>query len=98
ARHLPQLTWTPPQATYLAWLDASALGLTTRASAEELAVVSDLAGPAKFFLDEAQVALSSGHVFGRGGENAVRLNFATRPEILTAAVTQMGEAAATLER
>lgn len=96
ATHLPQVTWTPPQATYLAWLDASALGLAASASAEALAVVSDLAGPAKFFLDEAQVALSSGHVFGQGGENSVRLNFATRPEILTEAVTRMGAAAAAM--
>ncbi|GAA4512904.1 MalY/PatB family protein [Brevibacterium yomogidense] len=90
--HLPQVSWTPPQATYLAWLDASALGLSAAASADALAVVSDLAGPAEFFLEEARVALSSGHVFGRGGEDAVRLNFATRPEILTDAVTRMGRA------
>lgn len=90
--HVPQVSWTPPQATYLAWLDASALGLSAEASADALAVVSDLAGPAKFFLDEARVALSSGHVFGRGGEDAVRLNFATRPEILTEAVIRMGRA------
>lgn len=90
--HLPEVTWTPPQATYLGWLDASALGLSAAASADALAVVSDLAGPAKFFLDEARVALSSGHVFGRGGEDAVRLNFATRPDILTEAITRMGRA------
>ena len=92
--HLPQVTWRPPQATYLAWLDASALGLAAPESADALAVVSDLAGPAKFFLEEAQVALSSGHVFGRGGGDAVRLNFATRPEILSDAVRRMGRAAA----
>lgn len=94
AEHLPQVTWTPPQATYLAWLDASALGLPAPASADALATVSDLAGPAQFFLDEARVALSSGHVFGHGGEDAVRLNFATRPDILAEAVTRMGAAAA----
>ena len=91
--HLPQVTWHPPQATYLAWLDASALQLSAPASGEALAIVSDVAGPARFFLDEARVALSSGHVFGRGGSDAVRLNFATRPDLLSEAVRRMGEAA-----
>lgn len=91
--HLPQVTWRPPQATYLAWLDASALQLSAPASGEALAIVSDVAGPARFFLDEARVALSSGHVFGRGGSDAVRLNFATRPDLLSEAVRRMGEAA-----
>ena len=91
--HLPQVTWRPPQATYLAWLDASALQLSAPASGEALAVVSDVAGPARFFLDEARVALSSGHVFGRGGSDAVRLNFGTRPDLLSEAVRRMGAAA-----
>ena len=91
--HLPQVSWRPPQATYLAWLDASALQLSAPASGEALAIVSDVAGPARFFLDEARVALSSGHVFGRGGSDAVRLNFATRPDLLSEAVRRMGEAA-----
>ena len=91
--HLPQVTWRPPQATYLAWLDASALQLSAPASGEALAVVSDVAGPARFFLDEARVALSSGHVFGRGGSDAVRLNFGTRPDLLSEAIRRMGAAA-----
>jgi len=37
-------------------------------------------------------ALSSGHVFGTGGADHVRLNFATRPDILTAAITCMARA------
>ena len=87
------MSWRPPQATYLAWLDASALQLSAPASGEALAIVSDVAGPARFFLDEARVALSSGHVFGRGGSDAVRLNFATRPDLLSEAVRRMGAAA-----
>ncbi|WDZ83723.1 MalY/PatB family protein [Micromonospora cathayae] len=61
-------------------------------TAGEPGVVSEVAGPAKMFLDRARVALSSGHVFGTGGSGFVRLNFATSPAILTDAVTRMGRA------
>mgnify|MGYP006360624783 CR=1 FL=1 len=53
------------------------------------AAVSDLAGPAQFLLDKAQVALSSGHVFGSGGKGHVRLNYATSQSILTTAIDRM---------
>ncbi len=61
-------------------------------AATDRAVASDLAGPARMFLDRARVALSSGHVFGAGGAGFVRLNFATSPAVLTEAVTRMGRA------
>ena len=48
--------------------------------------------PARFFLEHARVAVSSGHVFGSGGAGHVRLNFATHPDILTAAITRMAHA------
>jgi cysteine-S-conjugate beta-lyase len=57
-------------------------------------VVADLAGPARWFLDHARVALSSGHVFGTGGSGHVRLNFATSQAILTEAISRMGRALA----
>ena len=63
-------------------------------AAAGLAVVSDLSGPARWFLDHARVALSSGHVFGTGGAGHVRLNFATSRAILTEAVSRMGRALA----
>lgn len=56
---------------------------------EGLAVVSDLSGPARWFLDHARVALSSGHVFGIGGAGHVRINFATSRAILIEAVSRM---------
>ncbi|CCH75896.1 putative cystathionine beta-lyase [Nostocoides japonicum T1-X7] len=92
AERLPGVTVTPPEGTYLAWLDCTALGLDEGSAAEGPGVVSELAGPARFFLDHARVALSSGHVFGSGGAGRVRLNFATRPDILTEAVARMAEA------
>jgi cysteine-S-conjugate beta-lyase len=89
---LPQVRYTPPESTYLAWLDCRALGLHDPAAGTGSHVVSDLAGPARMFLDHARVALSSGHVFGTGGAGFVRLNFATSPAILTQAIERMADA------
>jgi cystathionine beta-lyase len=89
--HLPRVKCLRPQGTYLAWLDCQQLGFDEGA-ADGLAVVADLSGPARWFLDHARVALSSGHVFGTGGAGHVRLNFATSPAILTEAVSRMGRA------
>ena len=97
AEQLPGVKYQWPQGTYLAWLDCRELGLQ-QAEAEEatdgLAVVADLSGPARWFLDHARVALSSGHVFGTGGAGHVRLNFATSRAILSEAVSRMGRALA----
>ncbi|MGN9767414.1 MalY/PatB family protein [Micromonospora sp. SD12] len=91
AKHLPSVAHRRPEGTYLAWLDCTALGIATE-QPDEPGVVSDVAGPARMFLDRARVALSSGHVFGTGGAGFVRLNFATSPAVLTEAVTRMGQA------
>lgn len=91
-QHLPGVKYQRPQGTYLAWLDCRALGFDEDDAAEGLAVVADLAGPARWFLDQARVALSSGHVFGTGGAGHVRLNFATSRSILAEAVARMGRA------
>ncbi|MGY3205049.1 MalY/PatB family protein [Streptomyces sp. TE5632] len=96
--HLPGVGYVPPQATYLAWLDCTGLALHDDQPADGPGVVSDLAGPARMFLDEARVALSSGHVFGTGGAGCVRLNFATSPAILRQALARMGRALAGLDR
>lgn len=92
--HLPQLRWTPMQGTYLAWLDCRALGFAETSSGSGPAVVTELEGPARMFLDQARVALSSGHIFGSGGAGHVRLNIATNQAILTEAITRMGRAVA----
>jgi len=92
--HLPGVGYVPPQGTYLAWLDCTGLGLHDDTPMDGPGVVSDLAGPARMFLDEARVALSSGHVFGTGGAGCVRLNFGTSPGILREALARMGRAMA----
>lgn len=93
AEQLPSVKYQWPQGTYLAWLDCRALGIDEEES-DGLAVVADLSGPARWFLEHARVALSSGHVFGTGGAGHVRLNFATSRAILAEALSRMGRALA----
>jgi cystathionine beta-lyase len=76
--HLPGVLCRTPEATFLAWLDCSAL---------------DRGDPARFFLDRGRVALSDGPPFGPGCEQQVRLNFATSRELLGRIVESMGIAA-----
>ncbi|MBC9713164.1 pyridoxal phosphate-dependent aminotransferase [Streptomyces sp. TRM66268-LWL] len=90
--HLPGVRHLRPEGTYLAWLDCTALGLHDEQPLDGPGIASELAGPARMFLDRARVALSSGHVFGTGGAGRVRLNFATSPAILREALTRMGNA------
>jgi len=93
AEHLAGVKYQWPQGTYLAWLDCRELGFDEQVT-DGLAVVADLSGAARWFLDHARVALSSGHVFGTGGAGHVRLNFATSRTILTEALSRMGRALA----
>ena len=92
AEHLPTVGYIRPEGTYLAWLDCTPLHLDDGPIPDGPGIVTDLAGPARYFLDHARVALSSGHVFGTGGAGHVRINFATHPDILTAAITRMAYA------
>lgn len=94
AAHLPGIGYARPEGTYMAWLDCRSLGLAPEGSSTDLAVVTDLAGPARLFLEHARVALSSGHIFGTGGAGHVRLNFATSQSVLTEAITRMGRTVA----
>ncbi len=74
-RHLPSVGYALPDATFLAWLDCTSLGLGD--------------DPAATFLARGRVALNSGPTFGGGGGGHVRLNFATSADILEEAVTRM---------
>ena len=74
AARLPAVRWTPPEATYLAWLDCSALGAGD--------AVRDAC------LEHGRVAFEPGSRFGDPGAGHLRLNFGTGPEILAEAVTR----------
>ena len=63
---LGHLLVMPPEATYLAWLDARE-------------VAPD---PCAFYLERARVALSDGALFGEPGRGFVRLNFGTTEAVL----------------
>lgn len=75
---LPGISFIPPEATYFAWLDCSALNLHTPA--------------AKFFLENAKVALSPGGDFSSCTDRFSRLNFATSSEILEEILSRMARA------
>jgi cysteine-S-conjugate beta-lyase len=75
---LPKIKWTPPEASYLAWLDFRALGLGE--------------DPAQAFLTHGHLALSAGWNYGPEGAGFARLNFGTSPEHVTEAVRRMAPA------
>jgi len=72
---LPVVTWTPPQAGYLTWLDFR----STPAASD----------PAGFALDRARLALSPGASFGPGGDGFARLNVGCNPQLVREAVSRL---------
>lgn len=77
AERLPGAVYRPPEAGYLAWIDARKLGLGP--------------DPSIPILDEARVAVSSGPGFGRAGVGHFRLNIGTSPNLIEAAVGSITE-------
>lgn len=78
--HLPGARYTPPQASYLAWIDLRDA---------ELGEV-----PAETLFDQARVHVSDGAGFGEAGKGFIRLNLGCSPELLREAVERMADAAA----
>jgi cystathionine beta-lyase len=74
AAELPEARMYLPEATYLAWIDLSALDLPD--------------SPFSFFMDNAGIAFSEGKTFGAQYKDFVRLNFATSPAILDQIIDQ----------
>src|SRR3954447_16741222 len=78
ADRVPEVGYTMPEGTYLAWLDCRALGIE---------------GPAgDFFLERAGVALIDGPECGSGGAGHVRLTFATPRPVLETIVDRLATA------
>lgn len=74
AEHIPQLTYTPSEATYLAWLDCSALGVPD---------------PGRFFHEEGRVRFNLGSEFASETATWVRINLATSQDMIREAVARM---------
>jgi len=74
----PGIELVVPEATYLMWLDFSALDLP--------------AAPATTLFERGRIALSAGHHFGPGFEHFARLNFATSRPILREVLERLAAA------
>lgn len=83
ATHLPEITITPLEGTYLAWVDFRALNL------EQL----DLA---KLLREEAKLILNSGDMFGPAGTGFMRFNLACHRSILVTAMQRLQRAVSPL--
>ncbi len=84
AEHLPQLTVSPLEGTYLVWVDCRALGL-------------DAETRQRLFLDEAKLFLDEGELFGPEGLGFERFNIACPRAILAEALARMKTVIANLE-
>jgi cystathionine beta-lyase len=78
AREIPEIKVHAPEATYLAWLDCTALDLPTSAY--------------EFFLQNAKVGFSAGETFEPSATQFVRLNFATSITIVDEILGRMVKA------
>ena len=76
-RHLPQVRYRPPDGTYLAWLDCTAMDLPVT--------------PGEL-INAAHVTVVDGPAFGDGGAGSFRLNFATPQPILAEMVERIAAA------
>jgi cystathionine beta-lyase len=77
-RHLPEVRYRPPDGTYLAWLDCTAMDLPS--------------SPGELVTDRAHVTVVDGPAFGAGGPGSFRLNFATPQPVLTEMVEHIAAA------
>ena len=77
--NIPAVKLIRPQASFLVWLDFSALGL-------EHKTLIDL------LQDEAHLAMNDGAMFGREGEQHTRLNVGTQRQVLEQAMAQLKNA------
>ena len=77
--NIPEVRAIKPQASYLVWLDFSALGLPHDKLIDML-------------VNDARLAMNDGAMFGIGGEQHTRLNVGTQRAVLEQAMKQLKEA------
>ncbi len=75
---LPEAGYTPPEASFLAWVDCTRLGLGPE--------------PVQAFLDRGRVALGRGLDFGAPGDGFVRVTIGTSSALLAGIVDRMAAA------
>lgn len=78
-KNLPKVKVIRPEATYMAWLDFSATGMSTPALR-------------KFVIEKAGLGLNEGVQFGAGGEGFMRMNLACPRQTLVQALEQLKKA------
>ncbi|MBQ2987733.1 MAG: pyridoxal phosphate-dependent aminotransferase [Clostridia bacterium] len=79
AEHLPMITASEMEGTYLIWLDLRRLGLTAEAQEELLQ-------------KKAYIFSDAGYIFGKGGEGFERINLACPRHVLKAAMERLEQA------
>ena len=82
---IPEIELVEPEGTYLVWLDCSKLGI----SGKELE---------EFIVHKAGLWLDVGHIFGKEGDNYIRINIACPKAILDKALCQLEKAVRELKR
>ena len=75
-----------PEASFLVFLDCTALGFKTQGELEH------------FFAFDAKVGMNSGAMFGRGGVGFMRLNVGSPRSIVSEAIDRIIEAVKTLKQ
>ncbi|HEX9066501.1 MAG TPA: aminotransferase class I/II-fold pyridoxal phosphate-dependent enzyme [Streptosporangiaceae bacterium] len=78
ATHLPGVRYRPPQGTYLAWLDCTALTLD--------------GSPGELIAERAHVTVVDGPAFGEGGAGSFRFNFAAPQPLLAEMIKRIAVA------
>ena len=84
-RHIPEITVTLPESTYLLWLDCRKLGMQDPALRH-------------FMINTARLGLNNGAAFGPGGDGFMRMNVACPIGILHEAMERMRAAVETLRK
>ena len=79
ASNLPGIRVSPPEATYLAWLDMKSLGMKGKQLRD-------------FMTRDAKIGCNDGPSFGPGGKGYQRLNFACPKSTLEIALHQLKQA------
>lgn len=75
-REIPEVSIVKPQASFLVWMDFSRLGLTHER----------LVG---MLVDDARLAMNDGAMFGREGEQHMRMNVGTQRSVVAEAMNRL---------